>query len=295
MFLASRGREELGPRSLESNRGPTDYGRAGAVRAILQIVESPKGARESGRRRGRGRISDTLFVFPCSRIALCETLVLGLPIVQELANESVASAPAGQTSSQENPPAGAGSPSDAVALERIQRLEELRKQRALSGRERMQLLRARKATAPKVEGEEKETESPASKPGPDSDTEIAEHLAVFFGGVVFPLLGLFAPLFGGKLEELSEKDERELGLAFIPWGRRFRWLVMLAKWAGAPSKLLRKVRQKFQPTEPPEATASQAISGALNPPPQTVTSDVTPPAAELAPHEVAAKWVANRH
>lgn len=146
----------------------------------------------------------------------------------------------------------------------IQQLEAKRDaEGGLSNAERAKLSKRKAALEQAATGDE----TPRPHPGPESNEELAELLGMFFGGVVFPLLGVFARRWWqGTIEELTKLEERELGVAFIPWARRMPWLVFTAKWATAPITLIRMVRAKFRTLPGNPAPAPAEVRTAAQPP-----------------------------
>jgi hypothetical protein len=94
--------------------------------------------------------------------------------------------------------------------------------------------------------------SPAGEPlDPNrTDGDRRADAAVFLRGVVWPLLSLGSLLLGFDLGELTEAMAKEDAASWVPLARRYRWLDLLFTWAGAPARLIARVKELKRKREP---------------------------------------------
>lgn len=94
--------------------------------------------------------------------------------------------------------------------------------------------------------------SPAAEPidPTRTDGDRRADAAVFLRGVVWPVASLGAWLFGYDLAELTEAMAKDDAASWVPLARRYRWLDLLFTWAGAPARLIARVKELKRKREP---------------------------------------------
>ena len=79
-----------------------------------------------------------------------------------------------------------------------------------------------------------------------TDAQRAADAAVFLRGVLWPFLGVGAYLAGYTLREFTVAMSVEDAASWVPLARRYRWVDLLITWAGAPARVLARVRELAQ-------------------------------------------------
>lgn len=88
-----------------------------------------------------------------------------------------------------------------------------------------------------------------------TDADRRADAAVFLRGVVWPVASLGAWLFGYDLAELTEAMAKDDAGSWVPLARRYRWLDLLFTWAGAPARLIARVKELKRKREGKETKA----------------------------------------
>jgi hypothetical protein len=144
----------------------------------------------------------------------------------------------------------ADAPAELTAKEKRAARERARRAVEAEERERIKAARAEKEAAPASAPAAATPAAPAAPTRTDEDR--ARDAAAFLRGVVFPVLALFAPLFGHRLElaAFSETAAAEDARSWVPLCVRYRWLDLLVSWATMPARLVARVRELARPKEP---------------------------------------------
>lgn len=142
------------------------------------------------------------------------------------------------------PPAATRAPElpELSAADKKALREQARREFRAAERERLEAQAAGKAPPPKA-GATAPAPADADQVDPTrTDAQRAADAAAFLRGVVWPIAGLAAWLFGYDLGELTEAMAREDAASWVPLARRYRLVDLAITWAGAPARLIARVK-----------------------------------------------------
>jgi len=118
--------------------------------------------------------------------------------------------------------------------------------------------------AAKAAGTPGGTPAAAAAPGPvaplRTDADRARDAAAFLRAVLMPMVALLALPFGYRLDLAAFTDAQaaEDARAWVPLLAKYGWLDRLCTWAGAPARIVARVRELARKREP-EAPAARVV------------------------------------